>query len=1104
MENAAKEPFVICKASAGSGKTFNLVREYLTLAMAGGPGRVDDAFRHILAITFTNKAANEMKTRIMDTLDDIARHGVDPKRSKMGQGLLDELNARRQGQKPFGEGDLRTMAAELRSAILHRYSDLSVCTIDSFMHRVVRTFAHDLSQPVNFEVMIDQDELVEHAVSGLMSLVGTPGHEALTEMVRRYAVSNMEAGRNFDIVLSLTKLARQLFSEGSDDFLRRLAGYSFDDYMEMYDGYEKRCRDFERQLEALGAKAMGLLRSIGMGMEHCNGASRGFYAFFDKIEHFRDTLRDNRTFMPSDTVRNIFESADYSGDLLCRSKTTFPGTERIAQPLRTVFFDIAKLLGEPLVDYNTGCLLLRNLYSMALLGELNRQMHLYAKDNEMVHLSDFNRLINKVVQEEDMPFVYERLGSFYRHFLIDEFQDTSVLQWHNLVPLVEGGVAEGHESFVVGDGKQAIYRFRQGDVRQFVDLPQVKGLPRHGRLLSQPGMFRELSLAVNYRTTGAVVDFNNAFFSNLVRSRYAAPADPSSPSASAGPSLAERIYIGPKGLEAKLEDEALYQMHDVGKTSASEGYVGLEFVDAENNNNEPICAKVLEIIRLLVDERGYQPRDIYILGRTKEELAIVGSYLLEHSSIEQCSAESFYLRNSEAVLTLVAALRCLFDASDKVAVAELLHRLHALGLTTSPHDEAFLVEPAVPVAEVLASEGLEFDAGRLLAMDLYGCCEELVRCLRLDGLDMAYMSSLLNRVAAFSARHNQSLGDFIEWMDGHDKASAATSDEGNALQLMTIHKAKGLQAPVVICPIFNANPPENSVWVDAAKRFPMPGKTLPAAYVRLGQNSTRFDGERDAEKVASEVDDLNILYVAFTRPEEQLYVVCQKPDKRKGNLWYSVLADYAERHGASFGDKAFRHKQKKEKSADDEAGEVAVEPVDLRPQVSVNWLNNVAFSSSSEKALTPLLEEKVRFGIHAHALLASILHADDDVEALLAAYGERERVGPEEMERLAALVRDVLASEATARFFNPAYEVRNEIALTDGDREGRPDRVVFAHGETWVVDFKTGVDQKEKYDEQLRRYCRALSAMGFPSVSGWLVFLQPRVRVREVLPERLV
>ena len=1070
-------PFVICKAAAGSGKTFNLVKEYLKLAMAGGLAGVDTRFRGILAITFTNKAANEMKERIMDTLDQLAFFGVDPEKSKMGLPLLEALNAERDAPlPPFDEAQLKAMAARLRGAILHRYSDLSVCTIDSFMHRVVRTFAHDLGQPVNFEVMIEQDDLIDQAVSRLMSQVGTD--ETLTDVMRHYAVSRMENEKGFDIEKSLRKLAGQLFAEGTDKYLDKLRKYSMKEYVEMYRQYEADNQVFLRKVESLGKEAVDLLESAGMTPDCCVGGKTGFYAFFQKMSRLEQTLRNKLTVKPSAKVSGLFESVDYGGATLCKDKGLMDEAGRIAPRLRQIFSSLNTALGEPMTDYNTRSLLLRDFYSMALLGELDRHLHDIAKENEVVHLSDFNVLINKVVLEEPAPFIYERLGNRYHHFLIDEFQDTSVLQWHNLVPLLDNGVGQGYESLVVGDGKQAIYRFRQGDVRQFVALPKVENLPLHGAALSQTGNYQMRHLDVNFRTADAVVDFNNDFFSWLVRGYF----DKND--------LARRIYLGSSG-DCKEGDEELRQKHNEKKSPRPMGHVGVRFVDADNS--EEVCREVLAIIDRLVGNCGYRAGDIMILGRSKADLATVGSYLLANSRYEQSSAESFYLRGSQAVMALIAALRCLHDSADRVAAAELLHRLFMLGILRDSHDEAFLPKGPVGLRQALAGEGIDFDAGRLLSTDLYDCCEELVRCLRLDQIDVPYVASLLNRVAAFASRQPQGIGEFLEWFDEHPELSAASSSKGNALRLMTIHKAKGLEAPVVICPIFKPSTHPTALWVDAAKSFAPYEKSLPAAYVTLNKDEmTRFDGDRDREKEASAVDDLNILYVAFTRPQEQLFVVAQQPKEGSKAVSYATMLYEYTKGNADYGDPDFVHREEEKKEEKKDPEEAFVNRLSY-----IDWTDKVKIASQSEKALTPLMEERVRFGIHAHALMAGVEHAGD-VDAAVERYAAQQTLDDEERKRLETLAHEVVSHPATARFFDPAYKVKNECDLTDGTDSGRPDRVVFAPDETWVVDFKTGGDQEKEYNAQLQHYCHALSAMGYPSVSGWLVFLQPQIWVRQV------
>ncbi len=1064
---STRNPFIISKASAGSGKTFTLVREYLRFALAGDERRVEDNFRRILAITFTNKAANEMKTRIMDSLDELAAHGCQGSPDSLGGQLLRALNAMDcHRDRPLAERDLMLRADRLRSAILHRYSDLSVCTIDSFMHRIVRTFAHDLGRPVNFEVTLDQDDLIEQAVANLMSLVGTPGHDDLTEAVHRFAVSRMENEKGFAIEGSLASLAAQLFSEGSSQYVSLLKDYTLADFMDIHRRYMSENRQFEQQLQSMGKEALALLASAGMDETVCDQGGRGYMAFFRK-------LAAGTVAQPNSYTSKVFESADYSGARLCKAKAYTPAADTVAQPLRDLYFKVQRLLDEQLVDYNTRSLLLGNLYSVALLGQLDRSLKEYTRENEVLHLSEFNKLINSVVMEQEAPFIYERLGSRYSHFLIDEFQDTSVLQWQNLVPLLANGLSQNAESLVVGDAKQAIYRFRQGDVRQFIRLPDVEGMPQHSRVLARAD-FEPLS--TNRRTARAVVEFNNDFFSWAVRNRFS------------DNELAMRVYVGPDPGVPPADDELRQQMPP-GKEDDPSGYVDIAFTDPDDP--EAIPARVLEVIAYLVENHGYSYRDIMILGRTRRELAAVGAYLLEHSDVPQSSAESFYLRASHAVMALVAALRCLADPADRVAPADLLVRLQRLGVLRDGHLDAFLDTEGFDLRRELASEGIDFHPDRLLALDLYDLCEQLLRNFRLDGIDTAYVASFLNRAAAFSGRHRQNLDDFLTWFDDHPDLSAACSDEGDAVRLLTIHKAKGLEAPVVICPFFTPRSKPASLWVNVLERCRPEGKALPAAYLTLGkETSTRFDADRDRDRADSQVDDLNILYVALTRPRERLYLVCANP--KGDSLTYSrLLADYLDGR-TSFGNPDFPRNTMREKRQ-------AVENVSVRRLSYPEWTSLVRVASPAERAVTALLEEQLRFGIYAHELLADIRHAAD-LEAALRRFVRRQPADlpAADLGHLADMTRDVVSNPLTAHFFHPGYQVKNEAALIYEGEELRPDRIVFTPDETWVVDFKTGKEHLPEHSRQVALYCRALQAMGYPRLSGWILYLRPHLALHPV------
>ena len=1099
-------PFVICKAAAGSGKTFTLVKEYLKLALtvedrhvARGTDefyrRIGTQFRGILAITFTNKAAGEMKSRVLDSLAQIADHGTDPDLSPMGAPLLEALNAQPcYARPPLSEQELRTMAQVLHSAILHRYSDLSVCTIDSFMHRVVRTFAHDLNRPVDFEVMIDQEQMVSEAVEGVMSLVGTPGNEELTAVVQAFAESRMEEEKSYRVEGEMASLATQLFKEGTESHVEALSKLTLSDFSEIHRTLTAANRRFEQEVRRCGEDMMKLLSQAGAGEADCAGGKNGYYGYFRGLAS--GDLRPMTKSAAANLDEGKLSSAKCPSGVKSALESAAGTIDRVYQRTR----DLVGVAGIPLEneghglhDYNTRALLLKNLYSMALLGQLAEQLRRYAKDNEVMHLSEFNRLINKIVSEEPAPFIYERLGSRYRHFLIDEFQDTSVLQWHNLVPLVENGVSQGHESLVVGDGKQAIYRFRQGDVRQFVALPHVEGMALHGRTLEAQGNYSRVNLDTNYRTASSIVRFNNRFFTWLLQQNPFVDNK-----------LAQQIYVG------AIEDGTPELCQHLPEKQPPVGHVGVSFVDSKDP--DAVNEHIRQTIVRLVTEQGYRQRDIMVLGRNKSDLDHVGNYLQTHDGemrIEVSSSESFFLTRSHAVMAMVAALRYLYDSSDRVAAADLLQRLASLGIIADTHHDAFLGDAPVNVAALLRqeSETLDFRPHYLAGLGLYDCCEELIRQLHLDGIDTAYVGSFLGRVASFVASRGEGLGSFLQWFDENTsdpsdtrskQLSVASPDGVDAVRLMTIHKAKGLEAPVIICPFFPPRWKPYKLWIDLDESFDMGGKHLPSAFVEMDmKSSSRFDAVRDEERHLDEVDKLNVLYVALTRPKEQLFIVCPTPSEHSTSddvNYPRLIKAFMDECSPDTGDADFCHEEKKRTQ-----GTVPQVTKECLTRLSFDdWMQKVSVASPDGRRMDMLAEEKVRFGNYAHQLLSEVRH-DGDVEEAMQRFVRETPIDKEEQQRLEELVRQVVTHPDTARFFQKDYEVKNECDLTDGLALGRPDRVVFTPEETWVVDFKTGRDLGEAHDRQVRHYCQVIEEMGYPCVSGWLIYLLPDIRVRRVV-----
>ena len=1038
--------FIICRAAAGSGKTYTLVRQYLLLAFSAPESQLGQRFTHILAITFTNKAANEMKERILHELDNMSKQGCN---SPMGADIAQRLR--------LSDNRLRQYASTVRQAILHNYSDLAVCTIDSFMHRIVRTFAHDLNLPLNFDVYIENDDLVQNAVDELMALAGTDGQEELTEMLCEFAENRMNDGKSYMVERELTQLAEELFKEQSEEFLNALRNIHTSQYLDIQHHLIAANRQYEHRMRDLGSQGLDIIAQEGLAIEDFYYGTKGAGAFFRKLSE--GTLDE-----PNSYVLAYLEG-DKLGGSKC-SPATRDALERAKPRLQEVYRHFLKFYNDEGLLYNSRRLLLKNIYSLALLNKLGELVESYSAENEIVHISEFNKRIADVVREEPAPFIYERLGNRYWNYLIDEFQDTSRMQWLNLVPLVENGVASDHTSLVVGDGKQAIYRFRQGDVEQFMSLPHVDS-PLHGYILEQPQVSSITHLDRNFRTGSTIVEFNNNFFEWAIRNRFDDNDD------------LKDIYLG-KGKSPDLRQVPMREG----------GYVQLGFWDLEEGH-DPLWEEILHDIRHQVDELGYSYRDITLLARDKRTLSEISAYLTENH-IPVISSESFLLTQSQVVMLLRSLLQYLIDGNDRVAAARVLIYLCHLGIIHRDFSAHFLSSTGSPLPSLdtlLDSEGLSLRCDMLRRLSLYDCCEEAIRMLRLDGIETAYTATFLNVVAKYSANHRHDLSEFIEWFDEQkDRLSTSTANDLDAVHLMTIHKAKGLEAPIILYPILTKRNQQDSIWVHIDKE----GLPLPAGLIHPIKNQhSIFDEEYASELRKSDMDRVNVLYVALTRPREKLLVYCQASKKSGGTDYASLLQDYLSScadfsevrpNVSSIGENLHKIISETEKTG--------AQNIQLQTLSYPEWMSRIAIADQSSLLFGELDDTAIRRGNQLHDLLALLRHREE-ADRVLESYLQRHPLVDDEAATLRNTLHNMMSQEEVAQFFNPAHRSLNECNLVWQGEVLRPDRIVFTPSETWVIDFKTGLPRNE-HREQVSRYCQAIAAITHSvQVKGYLLYIGP-------------
>jgi len=829
----------IYKSSAGSGKTYTLVKEFLRIAL-----KSPDKFKHILAITFTNKAANEMKERIISALEQIKNDGAAVKR------LISELAA----ESELPEAVVIDKAGKILRNILHNYADISVSTIDSFVHRVIRAFTYDLQLPMNFEVEMDRDKILTETIELLMDRLSEED-DNVTSAIVEFAESNIEEGRSWNLEYSLIQLGKELFNEDAYAHLEKLGEFDLKEAKKVRENLHKFAAVFEQKVFDEGKKAMGLIANNGLTSESFFQTTKGIFGYFLKFandEFPKDS--DGNSYVK----KTIFEDKWTGGKAAKEDiQTILSIKEQLVQCYSSIQSHYSNYGG----DYVLAKLLLRNFYSFILLADIQKLMEEYKKENSLLHISEFQEKVNAIVKEQDAPIIYERIGDWYDSILIDEHQDTSVLQWQNLLPLVENAQFKDEDSLVVGDGKQAIYRFRNGKVEQFAMLPKIYNSESDARLREREVAINNYgtqtkNLAFNYRSRKEIVDFNNSFYETL------------------------------SGF-AELKNKSIYdgQAQQQGR-KAEGGYVSIEFLEdgdellLEDNR----CTRVEQIVSES-KAKGYQLKDIAVLTRSNRNGSMIASYLID-KGIPVISSESLLINNSPKVKLILSVLGYFDRREDHIVRAEIAYYIHLLLLKKEFRFELFDFKCVESIFEEQISALLdkEFRAYNFLTYQLVDLLHELMVFFGLRD-DDPFLQFFLDEAMVFSSRNRSNIREFLEWWEEVKfNRSIIYPETLDAVKIMTLHKSKGLQFPVVI--MADADWPQKNAkrnfWVDIDKPWL---KDIHVGIIPVVREvmQTEYAPLYEEEEASSFLDLLNLLYVGTTRPEDMLYILATQvkrlPDK---------------------------------------------------------------------------------------------------------------------------------------------------------------------------------------------------------------------------------
>ncbi len=1069
----------IFKSSAGSGKTFTLVKEYLKLVL----DQPDD-YRSILAITFTNKAAEEMKSRIIESLVELSKN-TDGKLAKALEEELPKIN-------------LKSRAERALKNILHDYSSFSVSTIDSFFQRILRSLAREIHLPLKMEVEVSTDDAILAVTDALLQEIGND--KELSDWLTDLALQKMGEEKGWNIDQDIYVVAREIFKE---DHHNKVI-LSRNDIRKTYDDLLKLKNSFLTRMKTIGERAMTIIDGSGFSIDDFSFKQAGVAGYFLKISNPKNA----ESFEIPKRVDSALEDPTSWTAKKSPHKTTIDNL--VESELHPLLVKATDLVTSEYKNYITAVEVLKKIYLFGLVNDLQNKFKEYRKENNVILLSDTTKLLGDIIDKNDTPFIYEKTGNRYKHLLIDEFQDTSLLQWKNLLPLVINALGSGFMTMVVGDAKQSIYRWRGGNMNLLirdilVDLVDFKSLSKTA------------VLATNYRSKKEIVHFNNAFFKNA----------------------AEVVNT-----QLEMNDHAILELayfndleQEVNDDKNFDGYVNIEFIDIKNNVETEIETsdnadeekenpkwKDIALKNLLIKineqlEKGFSYRDITILVRKNSEGNEIATFLLQNNIDKIISPDSLLITSSPRINFLVNVCRFLVDRKNNIARAEILYYYattiaeikidnHAYfsdhknfklkGSTAKKGSTLFETESLTTSVfnEILPLAFTEH-LTQLANLPIYEISEQLVNIFGFNKTPDSFIQRFQDLVLEYNTSFDSSLEGFLNWWDSSKKvrdASVITPANENAIQIMTIHRSKGLQFPMVFLPFceWRILPKANElIWLQTNENpFAQLGKT--ALLTNNALKKTHYADNYLEEIHQTIIDNLNLLYVAFTRAEEKIFITCPIDNQKDLNTTSKLISRTCRVIDSSF-DAIFIQGEDFQKTLSKGKNDDTLS-VSLEMYPSNRWQDKLSLSSHGNDIID-LIEKndvsKINYGILVHGLLAQVNHPSD-LQKLADQFVFDGLITDLEKKKLLVEVEQILSVSEIAELFNLRYfsKTEKEIILPNGEVL-RPDRVLIEDKKAIIVDFKTGKYQK-KHETQVLQYADVLKSMGYSPVHSKLVYLKDR------------
>ncbi|MEN8115420.1 MAG: UvrD-helicase domain-containing protein [Bacteroidota bacterium] len=1073
----------VYKASAGSGKTFQLVVEYLKLILENPFN-----YKHILAVTFTNKATNEMKSRILEQLFLLANN-------KKSDYLLPLQN-----ENKYSEEFIRKQAGKVLKNILHDYNRFSVSTIDSFTQKVIKSFNRELGISPNFTVELDNDMVLSEAVDRMFARISKD--RKLLNWLKEFSREKIENNQSQRLDDDIKKLGKELFKESFQVFFPEKgdSGYNRENLSEFNKELHKIKVGFENTLKKKGGDLFNLIVQNGYSVDDFHYKKSGVAGFIQNIANGLIKEPGARAVSASEEVEKWYSAKhDNAAEI----------HQLVETSLQHGLIGLIGFYNHNKERYFTALAVLKQLRMLGILSDLKDEIKALLHEKGLLQLSDSNLLLSKIIGQSESPFVYEKIGNYYKHFMLDEFQDTSGLQWDNFKPLVINSLAEGHSNLVVGDVKQSIYRWRNSDWNILAEQLDTD--------------FNESQLDIhtlkfNWRSDKNIIDFNNNVFDNLKESfkdYLFNGIDDSVPYTE----KFDKIYTSYKQKQGKKDGDKV-------------GFMQANFLPKDDFYEESTSLLVNQVKQL--QDNGIKASETAILIRRNRDGAAIIEEFLAAAKLEEnrkynltvLSNESLFLHASKGVLFVMEIIELLIEPDNPVTKATILQlwqtwlkpELAIKGISTVTNNGQNLID-----FTDYENWNLESDFEEIFKNELAVKIEEAKEKILLSSLDesitqicslfglfnfdseLPFLQTLIDEAGELKSSLSNDLSNLLFWWNEKGyKTSVNVNENVESIRLLTVHKSKGLEFKAVLIPFLNWETNEGGshssiLWCEPQSS---PFNQFPLLPVQAGSNlaESEFRHLYFEEKVNGYIDTLNLVYVAFTRAKKALIINCpeavepsrsSKPsDKSVNYILFKALQNQAQtepfKNCWNQENTVFQYGSIKAKAETSATG-------------SPNMITHYHFNDFSNKIKLRysgedfLISEEEHHSVKntgkiIHEILSDIETGQDIEKACIKAFHDG-KVNEKELLEIQQSIKENLDLPEVKPWFDGSYKIMNERNLLTTGKLLRPDRIMTNGNKAIVVDYKTGEKNQDKYNRQVRGYAQTLKDTGFEKVTGYLWYL---------------